>query len=63
MALIGIFGNLLVLFGRLLGHTKSGQGHIEHSLYLRHLAASDLIMGIYLAVIAIADIMFRFVFE
>ena len=59
MAAVGIFGNLLVLFGRLLVRSKRGHGQIEHSLYLRHLAASDLIMGVYLAVIAIADIMFR----
>lgn len=59
MAGVGIIGNLLVLFGRLFARSKRGHGQVEHSLYLRHLAASDLIMGIYLAVIAVADIMFR----
>lgn len=61
MALIGIVGNVLVLFGRVLGQSKrSNGGHqVEHSLYLRHLAASDLIMGVYLGVIAVVDIMYR----
>lgn len=59
MAAVGIIGNLLVLFGRFLSHSKTTQGHVEHSLYLRHLAASDFLMGIYLAMIAIADIIFR----
>lgn len=59
MAAIAIIGNIVVLLGRLIGSTKRTQGHIEHSLYLRHLAASDLLMGIYLAIIATADISFR----
>ncbi|XP_055612415.1 relaxin receptor 2 [Uranotaenia lowii] len=59
MAAVGISGNLLVLFGRYVVRTRSSQAHAEHSLYLRHLAASDLMMGIYLAIIATADIMFR----
>lgn len=59
MATIGIFGNILVLFGRLLEGSRSAQAHAEHSLYLRHLAASDLLMGVYLATIASADILFR----
>lgn len=69
MALIGIVGNVLVLGGRVLGQSKrshggsgSGAHQVEHSLYLRHLAASDLIMGVYLAVIAGVDIMYRYVF-
>lgn len=56
MASIGIFGNLLVLSGQFFGGTRT---HAEHLTYLRHLAASDLIMGIYLATIATADITFR----
>ncbi|XP_058823896.1 relaxin receptor 2-like isoform X2 [Topomyia yanbarensis] len=59
MAAVGICGNLLVLFGRYMVGTRSSQAHAEHSLYLRHLAASDFLMGIYLAIIASADIMFR----
>uniref|UniRef100_A0A8D8P919 Relaxin receptor 2 n=1 Tax=Culex pipiens TaxID=7175 RepID=A0A8D8P919_CULPI len=59
MAAVGVVGNLLVLFGRYLVGTRSSQAHAEHSLYLRHLAASDLMMGIYLTIIASADIMFR----
>lgn len=56
MASIGILGNLLVLSGQFFGGTRT---HAEHSMYLRHLAFSDLIMGIYLAIIATADIKFR----
>jgi hypothetical protein len=61
MAGVGVFGNLLVLFGRFLVNTHHSQTHAEHSLYLRHLAVSDLLMGIYLAIIASADIMYRWV--
>lgn len=66
MALIGIVGNVLVLGGRVLSQSKRAGGivsshQVEHSLYLRHLAASDLIMGVYLAVIAGVDIMYRYV--
>lgn len=57
MASIGIFGNLLVLSGQFFGGTRT---HAEHLTYLRHLAASDLIMGVYLATIATADITFRY---
>ena len=56
MASIAIVGNLLVLLGRYFYKTRS---NVEHSLYLRHLAASDFLMGIYLAIIACADISFR----
>ncbi|XP_035781991.1 relaxin receptor 2-like [Anopheles albimanus] len=59
MAAVGIIGNLLVLFGRYVVGSRSSQAHAEHSLYLRHLAASDLLMGVYLAIIATADIIFR----
>lgn len=59
MASIGIFGNLLVLSGQFFGGTRT---HAEHLTYLRHLAASDLIMGIYLATIATADMSFRYIF-
>lgn len=56
MASIGVLGNLLVLSGHFLGGART---HAEHSLYLRHLALSDLIMGVYLAIIATADISYR----
>ncbi|ETN62691.1 hypothetical protein AND_005609 [Anopheles darlingi] len=59
MAAVGIIGNLMVLFGRYVVGSRSSQAHLEHSLYLRHLAASDLLMGVYLAIIATADIIFR----
>lgn len=57
MTFIAIAGNLLVLMGRYFA--SKTRGNEEHSMYLRHLAGSDLIMGIYLAIIASADINFR----
>uniref|UniRef100_A0A7G3AZ36 Putative relaxin receptor 2 n=1 Tax=Lutzomyia longipalpis TaxID=7200 RepID=A0A7G3AZ36_LUTLO len=59
MAAVGVVGNLLVLFGPLALGTRGLACHIEHTIYLRHLAASDLLMGIYLTIIATADIAFR----
>ncbi|XP_016980028.1 relaxin receptor 2 [Drosophila rhopaloa] len=56
MASIAVVGNLLVLLGRYFYKSRS---NVEHSLYLRHLAASDFLMGIYLTLIACADIGFR----
>nr|ADC34816.1 putative relaxin-like receptor [Drosophila melanogaster] len=56
MASIAVVGNLLVLLGRYFYKSRS---NVEHSLYLRHLAASDFLMGIYLTLIACADISFR----
>ncbi|KPU75143.1 uncharacterized protein Dana_GF20961 [Drosophila ananassae] len=56
MASIAVVGNLLVLLGRYFYKSRS---NVEHSLYLRHLAASDFLMGIYLTLIACADINFR----
>lgn len=65
MATVGICGNLLVLCGSSCPGARSKRGQsgrqVEHSLYLRHLAASDLIMGIYLAIIAVVDCMYRYV--
>lgn len=56
MAFVATVGNLLVLLGRCFYKSRS---NVEHSLYLRHLAASDFLMGIYLTIIACADIKFR----
>ncbi|KAH8306848.1 hypothetical protein KR018_007147, partial [Drosophila ironensis] len=56
MASVAVVGNLLVLLGRYFYKSRS---NVEHSLYLRHLAASDFLMGIYLTLIACADISFR----
>ncbi|XP_039961842.1 relaxin receptor 2 [Bactrocera tryoni] len=56
MAFVATVGNLLVLLGRYFYKSRS---NVEHSLYLRHLAASDFLMGIYLTIIACADIRFR----
>uniref|UniRef100_W8BE74 Relaxin receptor 2 n=1 Tax=Ceratitis capitata TaxID=7213 RepID=W8BE74_CERCA len=56
MAFVATIGNLLVLLGRYFYKSRS---NVEHSLYLRHLAASDFLMGVYLTIIACADIKFR----
>ncbi|XP_037933267.1 G-protein coupled receptor GRL101-like [Teleopsis dalmanni] len=56
MAFIATVGNLLVLFGRYFYKSRS---NVEHSLYLRHLAASDFLMGVYLTIIACTDISYR----
>lgn len=56
MAAVAIVGNKIVLLGRCFHKNRN---NVEHSLYLTHLAASDLLMGIYLAIIAIVDINFR----
>ncbi|XP_030378868.1 relaxin receptor 2 [Scaptodrosophila lebanonensis] len=56
MASIAVVGNMLVLLGR---YFYKSRRNVEHSLYLRHLAASDFLMGIYLTLIACADISFR----
>ncbi|KAM7350280.1 G-protein coupled receptor GRL101-like [Cochliomyia hominivorax] len=56
MASIAVIGNLLVILSRYFYKTRS---NVEHSMYLRHLAASDFLMGVYLAIIACADIQYR----
>ncbi|XP_049822980.1 relaxin receptor 2 [Aethina tumida] len=55
MGAIGCTGNLIVLLGRLLGPSNN----VVHSLYLRNLAFSDLLMGIYLFIIAAVDQEYR----
>lgn len=60
MAGIAIFGNIMVLLGRLcLMRSKRGHHNVEHDLFLKNLAASDLLMGVYLAIIAFTDISYR----
>lgn len=59
MAGIAIFGNIMVLLGRCLMRSKRGHHNIEHDLFLKNLAASDLLMGVYLAIIAFHDISYR----
>lgn len=58
MGAIGCTGNLVVLFGRLLYPTTN----VVHSLYIRNLALSDLLMGVYLFTIAGADQHYRGVY-
>ncbi|KAJ8954185.1 hypothetical protein NQ318_005780 [Aromia moschata] len=58
MGAIGCTGNLIVLLGRLFAPTNN----VVHSLYLRNLALSDLLMGVYLFIIAAADQHYRGVY-
>lgn len=60
MAGIAIFGNIMVLLGRCLMRSKRHH-NIEHDLFLKNLAASDLLMGVYLAIIAFTDINYRYI--
>ncbi|KAK9876081.1 hypothetical protein WA026_011190 [Henosepilachna vigintioctopunctata] len=52
---IGCIGNIIVLLSRLIVPTNN----VVHSLYLRNLALSDLLMGIYLFTIAGVDHHYR----
>ena len=58
MAVVGCTGNLVVLLGRILTPTNN----IVHSLYIKNLALSDLLMGIYLFTIAAVDEHYRGVY-
>ncbi|XP_044739082.1 relaxin receptor 2 [Chrysoperla carnea] len=55
MAMFAVVGNVLVLLGRFLAREPNA----IHSLYIRNLALSDLLMGVYLFLIAIADQRYR----
>ncbi|XP_055389849.1 relaxin receptor 1 [Condylostylus longicornis] len=56
MSAIAVIGNSIVLIGRFFSKSRR---NVDQTLYLRHLAGSDFLMGIYLAAIATADIEFR----
>lgn len=58
MAGIGCTGNIIVLLGRHFAPSNN----IVHSLYLKNLALSDLLMGIYLLIIAAEDQYYRGVY-
>ncbi|KAF5295007.1 hypothetical protein FQA39_LY13317, partial [Lamprigera yunnana] len=58
MGAVGCSGNIVVLLGRLIAPTNN----VVHSLYIRNLALSDLLMGIYLFTIASADSHYRGVY-
>ncbi|CAG9854617.1 unnamed protein product [Phyllotreta striolata] len=58
MGAIGCTGNLIVLLCRRF----APKTNIVHSLYLRNLALSDLLMGIYLFIIAAGDSHYRGVY-
>lgn len=55
VALVACFGNVLVLVGRLVLREPNA----VHSFYIKNLALADLLMGVYLFVIASHDVMFR----
>ncbi|CAH1968677.1 unnamed protein product [Acanthoscelides obtectus] len=58
MGAIGCTGNIVVLLGRHFAPTNN----VVHSLYLRNLAFSDLLMGVYLFIIAAEDLNYRGVY-
>ncbi|VEN63133.1 unnamed protein product [Callosobruchus maculatus] len=58
MGAIGCTGNVVVLLGRHFAPTNN----VVHSLYLRNLAFSDLLMGVYLFIIAGEDLNYRGVY-
>ncbi|KAH9381927.1 hypothetical protein HPB48_009298 [Haemaphysalis longicornis] len=55
VSLVACLGNLLVLVGRLVLREPNA----VHSFYIKNLALADLLMGVYLFVIASHDVMFR----
>ncbi|XP_017771648.1 PREDICTED: relaxin receptor 2-like isoform X2 [Nicrophorus vespilloides] len=56
MASVGCVGNVMVLLGRFIGGPTN---NVVHSLYIKNLALSDLLMGIYLFAIASVDYRYR----
>ncbi|XP_074041551.1 leucine-rich repeat-containing G protein-coupled receptor 4 isoform X2 [Leptinotarsa decemlineata] len=58
MGVIGCTGNIIVLLGRHFAPTNN----VVHSLYLKNLALSDLLMGVYLFIIASEDQYYRGVY-
>ncbi|CAN7981822.1 unnamed protein product, partial [Ixodes pacificus] len=55
VALVACFGNVLVLVGRMVLREQND----VHSFYIKNLALADLLMGVYLFVIASHDVRFR----
>ncbi|XP_040078646.2 relaxin receptor 1 [Ixodes scapularis] len=55
VALVACFGNVLVLVGRMVLREQND----VHSFYIKNLALADLLMGVYLNVIASHDVRFR----
>ncbi|RWS10186.1 relaxin receptor 1-like protein [Dinothrombium tinctorium] len=58
MAVVACCGNLSVLLGRLIIR----EPNVVHSLFIKNLAVSDFLMGIYLIIIAVNDIKYREVY-
>nr|XP_046918809.1 relaxin receptor 2-like [Dermatophagoides farinae] len=55
VAMIALIGNCLVIIGRMMMHELN----VVHSFFIKNLAMADLLMGIYLFIIAYYDIKFR----
>ncbi|XP_075680117.1 uncharacterized protein LOC113790232 isoform X2 [Dermatophagoides pteronyssinus] len=55
VAMIAMIGNCLVIIGRMMIHELN----VVHSFFIKNLAMADLLMGIYLFIIAYYDIKFR----
>ena len=55
MATLACAGNTLVLLGRLVAREPNP----VHSLYIKTLALADLLMGVYLLIIAVTDWQYR----
>jgi hypothetical protein len=55
MAILACAGNMLVLLGRVVAR----EANPVHSLYIKSLTLADLLMGVYLFIIAEADWHYR----
>ncbi|KAI8521328.1 G-protein coupled receptor [Branchiostoma belcheri] len=55
LAFFTVLGNSFVILGRLLIKNENN----VHSLFIRNLCAADLLMGVYLVIIASRDVMYR----
>ncbi|XP_066303429.1 relaxin receptor 2-like [Branchiostoma lanceolatum] len=55
LAFFTVLGNSFVILGRLLIKNENN----VHSLFIRNLCAADLLMGVYLLIIASRDVMYR----
>ncbi|XP_030850859.1 relaxin receptor 2 isoform X2 [Strongylocentrotus purpuratus] len=55
VALLGCFGNLMVIFARCF----VSEDNKVHSFFIMNLAVADFLMGLYLLIIGLHDVMFR----
>lgn len=56
VALLGCFGNLMVIFARCF----VSEDNKVHSFFIMNLAVADFLMGLYLLIIGLHDVMFRY---